>query len=101
MQQGQRKYVKPDFEFEDKKWYLHKELQTHIINEQENLPKLDNLYCFNVIGNNVDDIVLINNKQQVIKHYEKSPNYVAEDNMHTFITALKLNKAYDEQEIDL
>ena len=49
------------------KWYLHDEINKYINScQEENLPILNNLICCNVVGVELDDLVLIDGKQNII-----------------------------------
>ena len=89
--------VKPYFDNGDFKWYIDEYFREYINNKQaENLPKLENLGCFIVKGNDIEDYVLINNKQEVIKAYTYS--ITGFEQMVTFLNMLKITKNYDEYE---
>lgn len=58
---------KPVFINDNTKWYIEKELQKKINREEaDNLPTLKNLGCFIVKDKNIEDYVLIDNKQNTI-----------------------------------
>ena len=79
------------------KWYYEKELQRRIENEQaENLPKLKGLGCFVVKGKDVEDIVLINNKQEVVCAFPYTFNGF--EQMEARINIIKISKNYDDNE---
>lgn len=59
----------------DFKWYIDEKYQRYLTTEQaESLPKLTNLGVFRVVNKkeNIDDYVLIDNKQNLIKSYKYS-----------------------------
>lgn len=52
------------------KWYLDDPITGYLKNRQaHNLPSIKNMACFIVIGNKVEDYVLINDNQNVISAY--------------------------------
>lgn len=88
---------KPFFTNGTTKWYSHKEFNSYLIKEQvNNLPSLDNLSCFVVIGKDINDLVLINNKQNILGSY--SNNREGADQMTCKINIIKIAKHYDEHE---
>lgn len=79
------------------KWYVHKQYQKYIENEQaDNLPKLKGYGCFVVIGNNIEDLVLIDNKQNILGSYNN--NAEGQDQMKCKINIIKIAKHYEEYE---
>lgn len=59
---------------EEYRWSLNEEIQEYINNEQnENLPRLGNVVCANVKGQNINALVLIDNEKRII---DKQPNNV-------------------------
>lgn len=88
---------KPDFVNGDFKWFIDKHFQKHIENKQaDNLPKLKGFGCFVVKNKDVEDYVLIDNKQNVIVGYP----YTLEGymQMEAKINIIKISKRYDEYE---
>ena len=89
--------TKPDFINRGFKWYIDKHFQNYIENEQaDNLPKLKGFGCFVVKSKDVEDYVLIDNKQNVIAGYP----YTLEgyEQMEVKINMIKISKHYDEYE---
>ncbi len=89
----------PDFINGDFKWYIDKKYQKYLTTEQaENLPKLTNLGIFRVVNEKegIDNYVLIDNKQNPIKHYSYSPQ--GAEQLEAFINILKVLKHYDDHE---
>ena len=83
----------------DFKWYVDKKYQNYLTTEQaENLPKLTNLGVFRVVNEkeNIDDYVLIDNKQNPIKSYKYSSQ--GAEQLEAFINILKVSKHYDDHE---
>lgn len=83
----------------DIKWYALKRFDDKIsTKEAENLPKLDGLAVFRVENKkeNINDLVLINDNQEVLKYYTYSIEGI--DQMTCFINILKIQKHYDESE---
>lgn len=79
------------------KWYIEKHLQNHLENKQaENLPRLKGLGCFIVKGEDIEDIVLIDNKQNILATYPYTFN--GYDQMMAKITIIKVSKAYEKHE---
>lgn len=88
---------KPDFDNGQTKWYIDKHLQSYIENSQaDNLPSLKGLGIFVVKGDNVEDYVLINDKQAVLASF----NYTMEglEQMTARINMYKVSKHYDKHE---
>lgn len=89
--------TKPDFVSGDFKWYIDKHFQDYIENKQaENLPKLKGLGCFVVKSENVEDYVLIDNKQNVIDGYPYTLEGYGQ--MEAKINIIKISKHFDEHE---
>ena len=89
--------TKPDFVNGEFKWYIDKHFQNYIENKQaDNLPKLNGFGCFVVKSNDIEDYVLIDDKQNVIDGYP----YTIEGHgqMEAKINILKISKCYDEYE---
>lgn len=88
---------KPDFTNGEFKWYFDKHFQRQIENEQaDNLPKLKGLGCFVVKNKEIEDYVLIDDKQNVIAAYPY--NLEGHDQMTVKINIIKIAKHYDEYE---
>lgn len=88
--------TKDDFINGDFKWYIDNHFQNYIENEQAvNLPKLKGFGCFVVKSKDVEDYVLIDNKQNVI---DACP-YTLEGygQMEAKINIIKISKHYDEK----
>ena len=78
------------------KWYLDQDLTDFASSKQNRkLPSLKDTACFAVIGENISDYVLVNNKQQVLltSHYGVSHS---QETMETRITAYKIQKNYEK-----
>ena len=92
------KLRKPDFVSGDFKWYYHKRLQEYLTTTQsDSLSARKNYGCF-IVSNpneNILDLVLINNKQQVIKYYSYTNN--AEEQMECFINVFKFSKCNEKE----
>lgn len=88
----------PFFVNGEMKWYKNDYFNRYITNEQEfNLPKLENLYCFNVRNDkDIDDLVLIDGNQNIIRGY--SNNIGGYDQMKCFINMIKINQHFDKHE---
>lgn len=92
----------PNFTFGALKWYLCKELQSYLQREQEfNLPSLNNMAVFIVIGanekgDNIRDLVLINDKQDIISSYPYTS--AGWEQMEFKIKVLKIAKYYEQHE---
>ena len=79
------------------KWYINNELQSYIENKQaENLPKLKGFGAFVVTGVNIEDYVLIDNKQNVLGSY--CYNNEGYEQMIAKINIIKIDKAYKNHE---
>ncbi len=98
MQKIDFKNTKPDFENGDLKWYIDKYFQKYIENEQaENLPKLIGFGCFVVKGGrDVEDYVLIDDKQNVIDGQPYTLNGF--EQMEVKINMIKIAKHFDDYE---
>jgi hypothetical protein len=89
--------TKPDFVNGDFKWYIDKHFQNYIENKQaENLPKLIGLGCFIVKSIEVEDYVLIDNKQNVIDAYPYT--FEGYGQMEAKINSIKIHKHFEEYE---
>jgi len=87
----------PDFDNGLCRWYREKRLQKIINTEQaENLPELKDLGCFVVIGPDIKDLVLINDKQEVLQYYSYSFEGIGQ--MEAFINILKVSEHYKKHE---
>lgn len=89
--------AKPYFDNGQVKWYVDRYFQRYLENEQaENLPKLTGLGCFVAKGGDVEDYVLIDNKQNVIGAY---PYTIAgHDQMLAKINIIKISKHFEDYE---
>lgn len=90
---------KPYFIHGDLKWYIHPWLQNFLVTQNDvNLPALKDLCVFVVKGNNgeydIEDYVLINNKQEIIATY-KADGF---EQMEAKIKLLKISKHYEDSE---
>lgn len=89
--------TKPTFDNGQTKWYLDSYFQKYINNEQaNNLPKLENLGCFIVKGDDVKDFVLIDNKQNIVASYHYSNEGFGQ--MEAIINIIKIAKYYERVE---
>lgn len=89
--------TEPYFVNGDFKWYVDKHFQDYIENQQAyNLPKLKGLFCFIVKNKDIEDYVLIDDKQNVIGGY--GYNFVGYEQMEALINIIKISKHYDEYE---
>lgn len=89
-------FTKPTFDNGESKWYLDPHFQEYLQNEQdENLPKLENLACFVVKGKYITDYVLIDNEQNVIDAYSYPEGF---EQMEAKINIIKVSKAFDSHE---
>jgi hypothetical protein len=86
---------KPYFVDGTTKWFYSIYLNDYIVNKQSfNLLELEKLYCFIVKGEgNINDLVLIDDKQNVMTFYNYSHN--GYEQMIAFINMLKISKYYD------
>lgn len=81
------------------KWYKQHHFTDKIeTQEASNLPKLKNLGVFRVENREegINDLVLINDKQQVLKYYNYNLDGIGQ--MEAFINMLKIQKHYDDTE---
>ena len=86
----------PNFDNGITKWYLDEELTDFASSKQNrNLPPLQKVMCFAVIGENISEYVLVNSKQQVLltSHYGVSHS---QETMETRIIAYKIQKNYEK-----
>jgi hypothetical protein len=82
---------------ENFRWYVCKELQRYIETKQtENLPKLIGFGCFIVKGKDIEDYVLIDNKQNIIGSYPYTLEGFGQ--MEAKINIIKISKHYDDYE---
>ena len=89
--------TKPCFVNGGFRWYVDKCLQDYIENKQaDNLPKLNGFGCFVVKGKDVEDYVLINNKQNIIDGYPYTLEGYGQ--MEAKINIIKISKHFDEHE---
>jgi hypothetical protein len=89
--------TKPDFVNGNFKWYLDKHFKNYIENEQaENLPKLNKIACFVVKGNEVEDYVLIDNKQNILGAYPYT--FEGYGQMEAKINIIKIHQHFEEYE---
>lgn len=80
------------------KWYLEPFFNDYIRNRQaDNLPALTHLACFVAKGKDIEDLVLINNNEKILK--TSRYNFEGFDSMQAFINVLKISQHYDENEI--
>lgn len=87
----------PTFDTGDFKWYLDSHFQNYLKYQQaDNLPSLNGLGCFIVKGKDVEDYVLIDDKQNVIAGYPY--NFSGHEQMMEKIKIIKISKHYDEYE---
>lgn len=75
------------------KWYYDKKMTNYSLREQDdNLPALKNVACFYVIGKDISDRVMIDDKQNILYRYSSNR---PDDDCCCFINMLKINKHYD------
>lgn len=87
---------KPVFTNGEFNWYIDKYFQNYIENTQaENLPKLKNVGCFIVKSSEIEDYVLINNKQEVLAAYPYPNGF---EQMEAKINIIKIAKHYENAE---
>lgn len=92
-----RMYQKPFWVNGDFKWFLDEKNQLFLTSQNDfNLPPLKNLQCCIVVNKkeDINDFVLIDNKQNVICSYKSNQQHEYE----TKIKMLKIIKYYDESE---
>lgn len=91
------KNIKADFVNEGYKWYIDEYFQNYIENKQaNNLPELEGLACFIVKSKDVEDYVLIDNKQNVIDGYPYTLEGYGQ--MEVKINIIKISKHFKEYE---
>lgn len=79
------------------KWFVNVYFQNYLENSQaENLPKLKGLGCFIVKGTDTIDLVLIDNKQNILASYPYNNN--GYEQMQARINIIKISRAFDEYE---
>lgn len=79
------------------KWYVAKKLQNYIDEKQSSsLVQLINIGCFIVIGKNIKDLVLIDEKQNILDSYPYNINGCQQ--IIAKINILKVSKNYEEHE---
>lgn len=89
--------AKPDFVNEGFNWYIDEHFQDYIQTKQAfNLPKLKGLGCFIVKGEDVEDYVLIDNKQNIICAFPYT--FEGYGSMEARINIIKISKHYDDYE---
>ena len=80
------------------KWYKEPHFTNYLkLQQAENLPKLKNLYCFVVIGKDISDLVLIDNKQNIFGSYAYTKEGYGQ--MEAKINILKIAKHYENNEL--
>lgn len=88
---------KPMFDNGHCKWFIHKHFQNYLENEQaDNLPKLNGFGCFVVKGTDIEDLVLIDSKQNILGSYPYTFN--GYEQMTAKINIIKISKAFDKYE---
>ncbi len=89
--------TKPTFENGQFKWYVDPYFQKYLENEQaDNLPKIKGLGCFVVKTDEIEDYVLIDNKQNIIAGYPYTTH--GHEQMLVKINIIKISQHYDEYE---
>lgn len=92
-----RRYQKPVLDNGHCKWYWSEHFQKYLsLQQADNLPPLKGLGCFEVEGPGINDLTLIDDKQNVLAAYPN--NLEGQDQMTCFINILKVSKHYDEHE---
>ena len=87
----------PDFVNGDFKWYYDKHFMRYIENEQaDNLPKLNGLGCFIIKNNDIEDYILIDDKQNVLAAYPYTLEGAGQ--MEAMINIIKISKHFDDYE---
>lgn len=92
---GKINFDNPYFETDDFKWYLHETLTHYAKNVDNYLPSLGNVGVFVVIGKGVEDMVMIDDRQNILLTSfwnEKD----GENTFKTKLVALKATKHFDE-----
>lgn len=87
----------PVFDNGQCKWFSNTHFNKYLRTKQaDNLPKLTTFMCFDVTGDNIDDLVLIDGKQNILGAY---PNdYNGYEQMTAKINILKISKSFDNYE---
>ena len=83
----------------DFKWFIDERHQNYLRREQaDNLPSITDLGVFRVVNekDNIDDYVLINDKQEAIKSYKYSDE--GAEQLEAFINILKISKHFDDDD---
>ncbi len=83
----------------DFKWFIDEKFQNYLRREQaDNLPSITGLGIFRVVNEkeNIDDYVLINDKQEVIKYYNYSDE--GAEQLEAFINILKISKHFNDSD---
>ena len=89
--------IKPDFTNVQFKWYKDNHFNTYLTNKQaRNLPRLKGLGVFIVKSDDIEDYVLINNKQEVISYYPYT--FEGYGQMEAKINIIKVAKHFDDYE---
>jgi hypothetical protein len=89
--------VTPYFVNGNIKWYIDAHFTDYLHDTQaNNLPKLQKLGCFVVKGEDFEDYVLIDNKQNAIAAYPYSES--GADQMLAKINIIKISKHFDDYE---
>ena len=79
------------------KWYKEPHFNKYLQREQsDNLPKLENLHCFVVIGDRIEDLVLVDEQQNIIACYDY--NLKGFEEMEVKINILKIAKHFENNE---
>jgi len=92
---GKIDFSKPTYMNLDFKWYLHKDLTDYARNVDNHLPSLGNVGVFVVIGKGEENIVMIDNKQNVLLTSFWNEKF-ATDTFKTKLVALKENKHFSK-----
>lgn len=88
---------KPMFDNGHCKWYINKYFQNYLNTQQaDNLPKLKGFGCFVVKGTDIEDLVLIDSKQNILGSYPNTN--IGYEQMETKINIFKIIKTFDEYE---
>lgn len=73
----------------EQQWSLNEDIQKYINNKQsENLPRLGNVVCANVKGQNINALVLVDNEKRIIDIQQN--NFLGKNLMYYKIDLLKL-----------
>jgi hypothetical protein len=91
---------KPIFDNGHCKWYLDKHFQMYLTNQQaENLPRLEDLRCFIVKGPDIEDYVLIDDKQNILASFKYTQEGFGQ--MEARINIMKISKNYNDHEVNV